>query len=531
LSRKWDYEADVVIVGFGGAGGCAATEAHTHGSKVIILEKQPETSHYSNTRMSGGGFHSPGPSGDGEALKCYTKAMFSGENLPWKLEGEQPDYSEKLAELWAEYAPHNIHFMQSLDPDFRVVLSGGAAFPNFPGSKESKYACYSSTYTGEVTKEYDNNYNAIDLPKAQQEHGEAFHLCILNGLKKRNIEIHYNTRATELIVDDNGEITGIKVKQGNNEFCYKAARGVILASGGYEYNKRMRRSFLEGPGVEGWAFYGTTENTGDGIEMALKVGAGLSRVAKTAARLITAVPVKKHGLKIGLMIPSIGKPNEIVVDNYGNRYADERRVTKDPSRYYFYKEAVLFDTINLNYPRIPSWMVFDENLRASGPLTRIRLASFNSIPWTYDNIDAIKRGWILKSSSIQDLALQIKNHPENRGLMEENILLDTVIKFNNFCKYGKDLDFGRDKSTLGSIEKPPFYALPLYAGGPNTKGGLLADANRQVLDWKGKPIKGLYCAGEISSVFQFVYQAGGNLAECIVFGRISGKTASLKEEK
>ncbi|MDD4897045.1 MAG: FAD-binding protein [Atribacterota bacterium] len=528
MSIKWNHQTDVIIIGLGGAGGCAAIEAHTYGSKVIVLEKQPENRHYSNTRMSGGGFHSPEPSGDKKALKNYVKAMFSGENLPWKIEGEQPDYSEKLAEIWVEYAPQNINFMQSLDPDFKVVLFGKAAFPYFPGSIASKYTCYSGTYSGKVTKEYSNNSDAINLKKELQQKGEAFHLCILNGLKKRNIEVHYNTRAIELIPDCDGKIIGVKAKQNDNQLFYKATKGVILASGGYEYNKRMRRSFLEGPGVEGWAFYGTTENTGDGIEMALKVGAGLSKIGKAAARLIAAVPVRKYGLKIGLITPSVGKPHEIVVDNYGNRYANERRVTQNPSCYNFYKEATLFDSVNLNYPRIPSWMIFDENLRTRGPLTYLRVANCNFIPWTYDNMDAIEKEWILKALNIRDLALKIKNHTDNRGLMKEDVLINTVYRFNNFCKNGKDLDFGRDKSTMGTIDKPPFYAIPLYIGGPNTEGGLLADDNRQVLDWKGKPIKGLYCAGEISSVFQFAYQAGGNLAECIVFGRIAGKVVSIK---
>lgn len=73
---------------------------------------------------------------------------------------------------------------------------------------------------------------------------------------------------------------------------------------------------------------------------------------------------------------------------------------------------------------------------------------------------------------------------------------------------------------------PPFYALPLYPGGPNTKGGLRANARRQVLDWEDRPIEGLYAAGEICSVFQNAYQGGGNLAEGIVFGRLVGQIAA-----
>jgi len=110
--------------------------------------------------------------------------------------------------------------------------------------------------------------------------------------------------------------------------------------------------------------------------------------------------------------------------------------------------------------------------------------------------------------------------------MDAQRLSTTVARFNEFCKKGKDDDFMRKESSLAPIDKPPYYALPLYPGGPNTKGGLAANAKREVLDWKLNPIPRLYTAGEISSALKFVYQGGGNLTECIVFGRIAGKNAA-----
>jgi 3-oxosteroid 1-dehydrogenase len=100
------------------------------------------------------------------------------------------------------------------------------------------------------------------------------------------------------------------------------------------------------------------------------------------------------------------------------------------------------------------------------------------------------------------------------------------MALRDFCRNGKDEDFDRDPATIGPVLEPPFYALPLYAGGPNTKGGIAANAKREVIDWKGIPIPRLYAVGEIASVIKFVYQAGGNLAECIAFGRIAGKNAA-----
>lgn len=530
LPPKWAMEADVVIIGFGGAGACAAIEAADAKAKVLILEKQPKEIHYSNTRMSGGIFHSPDPTGDKAALKEYAKAMFSGENLPWMLEGEQPDVSDGLAEAWAHYSPGNLDFLKKLDPEFKGVpmsAFSGAAFPQFPGAKDSKYMVYGSSFTGRASFDQPTK----DLPKAEKMNGEAFFTVLREAVEKRGINVLYEISAKEFIVGKKGEIIGVIAQKGNAEIACKAKRAVILTSGGYEYNKEMRRAFLEGPGVEGWAFYGSPANTGDGIAMAVIVGAALAKVGKAASRVITAVPIRHHGLKMGLITDSVGSPNSIVVDNYGNRYDAETLITTDPSRYFFYKEAVKFDILKLVYPRTPSWMVFDETFRTKRTVTNLGIstAGFGFVPWTKDNMDAINRGWILKADTIEELAGKIKEHPENRKLMEGANLAKTISRFNEFCSKGKDEDFDRRPQSMAPIDKPPYYALPLYAGGPNTKGGIAANAKREVLNWKGEPIPRLFTAGEISSALKFVYQGGGNLTECIVMGRIAGKNAaSLK---
>jgi 3-oxosteroid 1-dehydrogenase len=541
LNEPAEYEADVVIIGFGSAGGCAAIEARDVGAEVVILEKQPEDSHYSNTRMSGGGFHSPDPSGDFESLKSYAKAMFSGDNLPHKLEGDQSEFADELAELWARYAPQNAEFMRGLDPGFKTVVSAGAAFPEFPGAVKSGYACVRSTYTGK----YDEDALAgrtSDSAKSAKQSGEAFHACMLTGIQARNVPIHYGVSAKELILDESGAVVGViavkmdsrvrgndghsVTERGSQRVIYRARRAVIIACGGYEYNVRMRKAFLDGPGMEGWAFYGSPANTGDGIRMAMRVGAALARVGSIAGRVICAIPERRHGLRIGLNTSGVGKPNEIVVDNHGRRYASERRITKDPSRYIFYKEALQFDTVTLSYPRIPSWMIFDSVMMRRGPIVSVAAAAYNDIDWGEDNMNALRNGWILSGDTLEQLAERIREHTDNRGKMDTAALNQAVEKWNGYCAAKHDPDFEREVGTMGPVSEPPFYAIPLYPGGPNTKGGLRADAQRRVLDWDDKPVPRLYAVGEICSVFQFVYQGGGNLAEGITFGRIAGRNAA-----
>jgi len=519
-----EHVADLVILGFGAAGGCTAIEAADLGAEVVIIEKQPESTHVSNTRMSGGGFHSPDPDGDRESLKAYAKAMFSGDNVPGKLEGDQSEFADELAEIWARWSPQNAAFMKSLDPDFRAVPSAGVAFKDFPGAAKSGYVCMRATYTGKYDEDALTGRTRHEDRTAKQS-GEAFHACMLSGIQSRKIPIHYGVVADELIVGKDNAVVGVKAKRGDTTVIYRARKAVVIATGGFEYNTRMRKAFLDGPGKEGWAFYGSPANTGDGIRMAMKVGAALARVNSVAGRVICAVPERRHGLRIGMNTSGVGKPNEIVVDNFGKRYASERRITKDPSRYHFYKEALEFDAMTLSYPRIPSWMVFDAVMMKRGPVVSVAAASYNGLDWGEDNMGALRQGWILKGETLAQLAERIREHPDNKGKMDAALLEAAISNWNRACEAKHDPEFDREPGTMGPVSEPPFYAIPLYPGGPNTKGGLRADARRRVLDWDDQPIPHLYAVGEICSVFQFVYQGGGNLAEGITFGRIAARSA------
>ena len=527
LPKKWDLEADVVVLGFGGAGATTAIVAAQNGASVVVLEKNPEDAHISNTRMSGGIFHCPFKDGDPKALKAYAKAMFSGENIPWKEEGEIPEYSDGLAQLWADLSPSNLEFMQSLDPEFIGGSQPGfdkASFPDFPGAKDSRYNAYRATYTKRM-----KNFNQVSYkqPKAETSSGEAFWLCLAEGVKKQGdkIRVVWEAPANELLKNAKGEIVGAVAQHKGKKLFVRARKAVVLCTGGYEYSPAMRSAFLEGPGKNGWAFYGTTSNTGDGIAMGMAVGAGLQKVGKSAARVIVPTQVTFNGLRLGSITPSVGSPNSFVVDNFGKRYEAETKVTDNPSRYFFYKAAVQLDITSLSYPRTPSWMIFDETLRASKPLVGlgISVVGYGLVDWDKDNLKAIESGLILKADTIEELAEKIRNHPENKSRMVPENLVETVKRFNQFCDDKKDADFGRRAATLGKVEKGPFYAMPLVAGGPNTKGGLLANADRQVLTWEGEPIPHLYCVGEIASALKFVYQGGGNLTECLVYGRHCGK--------
>jgi 3-oxosteroid 1-dehydrogenase len=538
IPRKWDYQADLVIVGLGGAGACAAIEAFDHKATVLVLEKQPKTTHYSNTRMSGGIFHTPDPTGSRAGLESLLQGMMSGENLSWKLEGEQPDKMPEMAKSFAEGELQINAWLKTIDPELVLEPSGSSYFTMYPGAKEAKYMSTIARYadSGKAPEEVEL-FHKYDLPKLQKSRGEALmHALVEVGIKNRaqGIRILYRTPAKRLVMDK-GEVVGVVAMQEGKEIACKAKKAVILSCGGYEYNKAQRKAFLEGPGLKGWCFYGTPDNTGDGIEMAIQIGAGMAKVGKAASRIETAVPYgrgyQETGLKMGIQAEK-STPNSIIVDNFGKRYCNENDIGTGAWRYQFYKMAVYYDMYAMDYPRIPSYCIFDETRRAGTAMARSGPVAYGMIPWTKDNMRAIQEGWILKGETIEDLAAKIKAFPDNKNKMNGATLAKAVSDWNAYCAAGKgDPDFKRPIAQMAPIVTPPFYAMPLYAGGPNTKGGIDANAQRQVLDWRGKVIPRFYTAGEISSVFKWTYQAGGNVTECIVCGRIAGRNAAALKSR
>jgi len=543
VPSKWDFSTEVAIVGLGGAGAAAAIEAADNGAKVLIMEKQGPIT-INNTRMSGGVWHNPHKDGARSHLVNYIKATMSGENIPWKFEGEQPHVSDDMAEMFATGIMKLEDWLMDMDPDLdrsNMTPRAEASFPMFPSFKEAKYGETIGTRYKDYAKA-DLKLAPYDRPKQTKASGEALYHCLVEeGIKKKRgdkVQIWYSSPVKRIIRAANGEVQGVVCEKDGKIVNVRATKAVILCSGGFEYNLPMRRAFQEGAGVKGWVFYGTLDNTGDGIEMAMLIGCGLAKVAKSASRIEAGWPTGKwwtpdgKGLKIGTMSSSTSSRNSLVVDNYGVRYADEFIITdsRRPYRYQFYKEAVKYDMLAMDIPRTPSWAICDETRRLSGPFTGLVQQDYrNMVYGSDDNMDAINKGWIIKGDTLDELAEKIRADPENRKMMDTAKLKAQVARFNQYCAAGKDEEFGRSPTTMGPVDKPPFYAIKHYPGGPNTKGGIDADYQRRALDWTGKPIARLYTAGEISSVFKFVYQAGGNITECMVCGRKAGENAAKEK--
>jgi len=204
----------------------------------------------------------------------------------------------------------------------------------------------------------------------------------------------------------------------------------------------------------------------------------------------------------------------IFVDKYGRRFMRETGI----DTHEYAKTFSYFDTDRLEYPRIPSWAIFTERNRKTGPLFTGYVGNNRELyTWSEDNSAEIAKGWIIKAKSVAELARKIS--------VDEAILANTLAPYNEYCKTGKDADFGRPKEHLMPVGGPPYYAIQIMPTLWCTQGGPRRDKEARVLDVDDNPIPRLYAAGELGSITGFLYQGGSDLAESIVFGQIAARNA------
>jgi len=488
-AARWDKEADVVCVGYGGAGAITAIAAADLGATAIILEKQPndtadEVRHTPNTRSSGG------------VVVCPTDAAKAAEHLYALSWGATP---HEVCSAWGKYTVENVQWIEKMGGTLvpRNQYLGKGEFPDLPGYESIEVRLYSGA-------------------------GPAFFKMLDDNVKKRKaIEVMYETPGKELMLNENGMVIGVAAQFNGRKIAVKARKAVVLTTGGYEWDEELKLNTLRGyPSY----FYGNPGNTGDGLRMAEKAGAALWHLDTISGRVIPYF----EGLKPALQG---GTPRGfILVDKYGRRFVKERPW----AAHSFWLEVCLFDTEHAEYPRIPCYSVFDDNALKLGPPATGASKGFlpdgktlqSYYRWSKDSADEIKNGWLLKGETLEELAKLIAQDKENKNRMTPKILQDTIEEYNRFCEARKDLKFDRDPPTLAPVKTPPFYALKMYPGGPNTQGGPKRNANSQVVDATGKPTPHLYASGELGSVYGFLYPTGGgNLSEMIAFGRIAAENA------
>ncbi len=515
----WTEEADVVVVGYGGAGAATAITSHDAGVKVLILEKQPgdtptRTRHTPSTRMSGGGFFWP-DNEDTAILYMEGLAKIANEPLDAERKEQISVFVRNLRDNidWMQKAGILIGGVETINPALRQqagtrVVWGKvyrAEFPELPGSE----CCC----------------NIAPNPIGNYHRGTMLFKYIAEAVQKRGIQTMWETPARRLVTEG-GAVRGVVATSKGKEVRIKANRAVVLTCGGFEYNEWMKENYLRAYPAY---FTGNPGNTGDGINMALEVGAALWHMNKSSWRTVMKFP----DFPIAFSTQH-HETSSIFVDKRGKRFTNERYMG-----HAFGYELTNYDCYAHCYPKVPCYWIFDEKRRVLAPLA-LSLSGACNPPggimgdifyiWSEDNQKEIDRGWIMKANTIEELASKILADPDNNGLMSPSVLRETVKQYNQWHKKGDDSDFHKPKEWLQPIENPPFYAVKLWPGGPNTQGGPKRNVKGQVVHPDNTPIPRLYSAGELGSFYGMLYPVGGgNLGECMAFGRISGTNAAAEK--
>ncbi|MBI4525821.1 MAG: FAD-binding protein [Deltaproteobacteria bacterium] len=467
-------EADVIIVGYGGAGAVAAITAHDSGAQVLILEKSAEAG--GNTRLAVSSFTSVIP---GASAKEHLGALCSRT------------LEDDVIDAYIEWASKNVDFVREL---------GGDPVPYFPGPT------FPGITGAEAMLRFRPFHDAL-----QGDGGRRLWRLLEENVEKRGIEVMTSTPVCRLIQGSRKEVVGVETNAGGSILRVLARRAVILTCGGFEFDETMKREYLR---ISQVFALGHPDNTGDGIRMAQEVGAAIWHMGAIACPLGYKFP--EYESAFDSHMPGEGY---IAVDRYGERFMNEYGglYTKWLSVSHFIPER-------LEWPRVPCFFVFDDRTRLLGPISHVYGGNRGVYQWSADNSVEIGRGWILWGNSLAELG-------EKMYVPAKNKLEMAVARYNQFCSEGEDRDFARSRETLIPLETSPFYAIEVFPCLLNTQGGPKHNAKAQVVDPWGHPIPRLYAAGELGSIWGFMYQSGGNLGECLAFGRIAGMNAAQEKPR
>ena len=531
---------DVVVLGTGAAGLTAAIAAHEHGASVGVFEK---AEHIGGTSAWSGGMvwlplhphlAAAGVVDTREEVLTYLDALSLGTIDP------------TLAATFVDTTAELVEFLEARTPvQFRVCRGFPDYHPEHPGGKPGggrslECPIFSYQTLGEwarrvtVGRHLPGPLAMTETPlgrgapdgirpeeferrRAADERGAGLALVgrLLKGCLDRGIEPRTGTRAVELVRQD-GRITGVRFESESGPFEVAARRGVVLATGGFEWDPELVRAFIRGPLDRAVS---VPTNTGDGLKMAMRVGASLGNM-REAWWLAVADVVDAAGVPMVWMVSAErARPHSIMVNRTGRRFANEA------ANYNAFGAAFhTIDVTTFDYANLPCWMIFDHH-----HLMRYGFASYKG--------DGAVPAWLTSAPSIAELAAAIG--------IPGDALADTIKRFNACAADGHDPDFGRGQSahdtwwgdptltgevaaTLGPLDTPPFYAVRVHSGALGTKGGPRTDGNGQVLDVDGVPIDGLYAAGNVmASVMGMTYGGGGGtLGPAMVFGYLGGRHAA-----
>lgn len=533
-------EFDIVVLGAGASGMMAALSAHENGSSVGIFEKQSLIG--GTAGISGGIIWAPMNS----HMKKAGIDDDRSKSIEYFMSLSQGDINQPLLEAFIDNCGEALDFLEEktdakfsiLDgyPDYYLdrpgaLKGGGRALDNhlfdfsILGDWASKVRnngmplplTLAETPLGGGTGVIPDDIMSERLAKDSRGFGQALVGALLKGCLDRGIEPYLDTKAKKLIKNDE-RITGIEIEKNGQTETIIARRGVIIATGGFEWNKDFVTTFLRGPLR---APASPPGNDGDGLMMAQEAGASLGNMTSAWWSPVLSIPGDnwpEGGQKSSPILIERTLPHSLMVNKSGKRFCNEAtNYSALAGAFHF------FDPNKYGYPNLPAWIVFDSTYRDKYPFANIMPGSENP-------------SWMKTSPTLDGLANELDIDSEN--------LVSTIQNFNSFVEEGDDKEFFRGKSdydsfygdrsqsgvysTLGKLEKAPFFAVEINIGALGTNGGARTDEYGRVISASGNIIEGLYTvgnamAGSTGSVYA---GAGGTLGPALTYGYLAGQHAA-----
>ena len=537
--RTWDREADVVVLGSGGAAMTAAIAAHDFGATdVVILEKSGMVG--GTTAMSGGMLWIPnnhhqqaaGIADSDEDIVAYLDALAPGQLDPDTL-GAFMEYGPEMLRFLEEKTPVRMHAFADF-PDYQPYLpgakpDGGRSLDNeaFSFDRLGKWATrvnptkMAYPVRGSLMEAIHGTLSEATLAEREAQDfrglGQALAGALFKAVLDRDIPVEFEKRARKLVKHHDRVIGVIATDAHGRDFSVRARRGVVIATGGFEWNETLVKAFLRGP-LTGPV--SVPENEGDGLVMAIEAGAQLGNMSHAFwQQSVLEMKPQHRAAKPNYLLGSDerARPGAILVNRAGKRFVNEA------ANYNAMGKALhAFDAGTHSYANLPYWLIIDQRYKDKYPTFTSPTGS--PIP-----------SYMIQAETLEDLAA--KAGIDGAGLVA------TVERFNAMVRNGHDDDFNRGDNTydnyymwgdpafeppyrtLGVIDQGPYYAVKMESGALGTAGGPKTNGDAQVLDWDGNPIPGLYAAGNaMAAVLGEGYGgAGGTLGPGLTFGYIAGR--------
>lgn len=505
---------DVVVIGFGLGGGIAALNAAQGGASTLLIEKSTvpgglSICSYGAVRSA----HDPALAFD--YLQATNAGRTPDDVIRALADGmcELEDYVRELARI-AEArvitsVEENEERARAGDP-YRRQIRGNYPLPGTDTFYHTSVVDVPGFAASEVYPWANGAPNGPKLFKVVHDNVQA-----------AGVEVRLATGAHRLIADPlTREVRGVSVLKDGVEHAIGARRGVVIATGGFEGNASMKAQFLENHPVLNAA---ARSNTGDGIRMAQDLGAALWHMwhvhgAYGFRHTDAAYPYGIRAKRFPDWFPGAAdqvklKMAWVLLDQSGRRFMSEYQpYTQDTG----VRQLTCLDPVTQTSPRTPAYMICDDIGRKLYPLGK---ATSNDeglrYDWSDDNLREVDNGILRRGDTLVELAQAL-------GLAPDAVKV-SIDRWNVQCAAGRDEDFARPGGSMLPIVQPPFYGAPVWPVISNTQGGPVHDAQSRVIDVYGQPIPRLYTAGECGSSFGHLYLSGGNIAECVVTGRIAGR--------